>query len=178
MPAVQVPLVQAMQGLKQALGSNGVGQKDWAERVGRALTAVEEAIRQHRDTLEDDEGRLVDVNTSLNPSPVVKRRADGLREQLDGLLKEAQEKASDGSREKLYLFLTGWLGGPPLYVGAYGHPRLRARHLHVAIASRERDLWMACMTRAMAEVGVDENLRRQLAASFFQTADWMRNTEG
>jgi hypothetical protein len=90
MPAANVPLMQAMQGLKQALGSHGVGQKDWADRVGRALAAVEEAVRQHRDTLEDDEGRVVDVNTSLNPSPVVKRRADGLRAELNDLLKEAQ----------------------------------------------------------------------------------------
>jgi hypothetical protein len=91
MPATNVPLVQAMQGLKQALGSNGVGQKDWAERVARALEGVEAAVRQHRDTLEDEEGRVVDVNTSLNPSPVVKRRADGLRAELDGFLAEAQE---------------------------------------------------------------------------------------
>jgi hypothetical protein len=90
MPAVKDPLVQAMQGLKQALGSNGVGQKDWAERVGGALAAVEEAVRRHRDTLEDDEGRVVDVNTPLNPSPVVKRRADGLRRELDGFLEEAR----------------------------------------------------------------------------------------
>jgi hypothetical protein len=90
MAATNVPLVQAMQGLKQALGSNGVGAKDWAERVDQALGAVEEAVRQHRDTLEDEEGRVVDVNTSLNPSPVVKRRADGLRAELDGFLQEAQ----------------------------------------------------------------------------------------
>ena len=61
MPAVKVPLVQAMKGLKEALGSNGVGQRDWAERVGHALGAVEEAVRQHRDALEDAEGRVVDV---------------------------------------------------------------------------------------------------------------------
>jgi hypothetical protein len=90
MAAANVPLVQVMQGLKKALGSNGVGAKDWAERVDQALGAVEEAVRQHRDTLEDEEGRLVDVNTSLNPSPVVKRRADGLRAELDGFLQEAQ----------------------------------------------------------------------------------------
>jgi hypothetical protein len=91
MPAVKVPLVQAIKGLKEALGSNGVGQRDWAERVGHALEAVDEAVRQHRDALEDEEGRVVDVNTPLNPSPVVKRRADGLREELDGFRKEARE---------------------------------------------------------------------------------------
>ena len=34
-----------------------------------------------------------------------------------------------GSREKLYLFLSGWLGGPQLYAEKFGHPMLRARHL-------------------------------------------------
>ena len=72
----------------------------------------------------------------------------------------------------------GWLGGPPLYEQEFGHPRLRARHLPFAIASNERDQWMTCMTRAMADVGLDEKLRNRLAQSFFQTADWMRNTEG
>ncbi len=83
----------------------------------------------------------------------------------------------DGSREKLFKFLMGWLGGPPLYEQEFGHPRLRARHLPYAIASAERDQWMSCMTRAMQDVGIDEGLRKRLAQSFFQTADWMRNTE-
>ena len=84
----------------------------------------------------------------------------------------------DGSREKLFKFLMGWLGGPPLYEQEYGHPQLRARHLPFAIASTERDQWMNCMTTAMADVGLDEGLRKRLVQSFFQTADWMRNTEG
>ena len=83
-----------------------------------------------------------------------------------------------GSREKLFKFLMGWLGGPPLYEQEYGHPRLRARHLPYAIASAERDQWMACMIRAMADVDVEESLRKRLTQSFFQTADWMRNKEG
>ena len=48
----------------------------------------------------------------------------------------------DGSREKLFKFLMGWLGGPPVYEQEVGHPRLRARHLPFAIASNERDQWM------------------------------------
>jgi len=83
-----------------------------------------------------------------------------------------------GSREKLFKFLMGWLGGPPLYEQEYGHPRLRARHLPYAIASAERDQWMACMVRAMNDVDLEESLRKRLAQSFFQTADWMRNKEG
>jgi hemoglobin len=83
----------------------------------------------------------------------------------------------DGSREKLFMFLSGWLGGPPIYVEAYGHPRLRARHMPFAIGAAERDQWMACMSEAMADVGVEVPLRERLIASFANTADWMRNKE-
>lgn len=80
-----------------------------------------------------------------------------------------------GSREKLYLFLSGWLGGPPLYVEKYGHPMLRARHLPFAIGIAERDTWLACMLQAMEDVGIEESLRGALLKAFFGTADWMRN---
>ena len=60
----------------------------------------------------------------------------------------------------------------------FGHPRLRARHLPFKIGILERDQWLACMDQAMGEVGIDEALRQRLRDSFFQTADWMRNTHG
>lgn len=84
----------------------------------------------------------------------------------------------DGSRDKLYWFLSGWSGGPSLYIERFGHPRLRARHLPYAIASGERDQWLRCMAWAMQEVGIAEDLQERLMQSFYQTADWMRNTEG
>lgn len=84
----------------------------------------------------------------------------------------------DGSRDKLFWFLSGWLGGPDLFIERFGHPRLRARHLPFAIASRERDQWITCMAVAMQELMVEETLRDRLLGSLFQTADWMRNTPG
>ncbi|MGB8338934.1 MAG: group II truncated hemoglobin [Burkholderiales bacterium] len=90
-------------------------------------------------------------------------------------IRKLHPQSLDASREKLYQFLSGWLGGPPLYVERYGHPRLRARHLHVSIGETERDQWMACMTQAMNEIGVDEKLRKELHQAFFKTADFMRN---
>jgi len=84
----------------------------------------------------------------------------------------------DGSRDKLYWFLCGWLGGPDMYIERFGHPRLRARHLPYAIASVERDQWLRCMAWAMQDVGIDEALQERLMHSFFQTADWMRNKAG
>ena len=79
------------------------------------------------------------------------------------------------AREKLYLFLSGWLGGPPLYVEKYGHPMLRARHLPFPIGIAERDAWLACMLQAMEDTGVEETLRMALLKAFYGTADWMRN---
>jgi hemoglobin len=88
--------------------------------------------------------------------------------------------ASDlgSAREKLFLFLSGWLGGPPLYVERHGHPRLRARHLPFAIRVAERDQWLACMAQALDDCGVDRGLKASLMEAFFQTADWMRNQPG
>jgi hemoglobin len=79
------------------------------------------------------------------------------------------------SRDKLYLFLTGWMGGPELYQEKYGHPKLRARHLPFPIGSIERNQWLDCMQRAMDEVAIDALLKERLNESFFATADWMRN---
>ena len=79
------------------------------------------------------------------------------------------------ARDKLYWFLSGWLGGPNLYIERFGHPRLRARHLPFAIGIKERDQWLACMTQAMTELAVDPDLAERLNQAFFQTADWMRN---
>ena len=79
------------------------------------------------------------------------------------------------SREKLYLFLSGWLGGPPLYVERFGHPMLRARHLPFPIGERERDQWMWCMRRALADTPMAEELRTFLDQRFAAIADHMRN---
>ncbi|MBC3861623.1 group II truncated hemoglobin [Undibacterium jejuense] len=84
----------------------------------------------------------------------------------------------DSSRDKLFWFLSGWMGGPDLYISQFGHPRLRARHLPFAIASAERDQWLRCMAWAMQDVGIEEGLQQHLMQSFYQTADWMRNTPG
>ncbi len=81
----------------------------------------------------------------------------------------------EGSRDKLFWFLCGWLGGPNHYVDRLGHPMLRARHLSYAIGISERDQWLACMGQAMQEQGIDQSLAERLAQSFHGTADWMRN---
>lgn len=81
----------------------------------------------------------------------------------------------EGSREKLFLFLTGWSGGPQLYVERYGHPRLRMRHLPFSIGERERDEWLWCMDKALAETDLQPEVRDFLSSRFHAIADHMRN---
>lgn len=84
----------------------------------------------------------------------------------------------DSSRDKLYWFLCGWLGGPQHYQERFGHPRLRARHLPFPIGVSERDQWMLCMAEAMRDRGIEGPLFDRLLEAFQGTADWMRNRPG
>ena len=97
--------------------------------------------------------------------------------------KYAELRAAHGThleraRQNLFWFLCGWLGGPQHYTDKFGHPRLKMRHMPFKIGIVERNQWLECMDQAMGEVGVDEVLRKRLKESFFQTADWMRNSPG
>ena len=82
------------------------------------------------------------------------------------------------SRNKLYWFLCEWTGGPKLYNERFGNPLLRRRHMPFSIGTGERDQWMGCMKRAMADAGLADDLRAQLEAAFFKTADFLRNQPG
>jgi hemoglobin len=79
------------------------------------------------------------------------------------------------TRQKLFDFLSGWMGGPPLYTDKHGHPMLRRRHLPFAIGDLERDQWMHCMQLALDEVVTDDKLRSELHQAFMKVADHMRN---
>ena len=79
------------------------------------------------------------------------------------------------SREKLFLFLTGWTGGPDLYVEQFGHPKIRMRHFPFAIGARERDEWLWCMDQALTEHAMSEELRGYLTLRMHQLAEHMRN---
>ena len=84
-----------------------------------------------------------------------------------------------GSRDKLFWFLSGWLGGPPLFVERRGHPRLRARHLPFAIDASARDQWMLCMRQALSSVpqavALSSLSRERLDNALFTLADHMQN---
>ncbi|NUM57760.1 MAG: group II truncated hemoglobin [Bdellovibrionaceae bacterium] len=78
-------------------------------------------------------------------------------------------------KEKLFMYLSGWLGGPNLFEEKFGHPRLRARHLPFKIDKPERDQWMICMVHAFDDVQVMEPYRSEILHSLLNLADHMRN---
>ena len=82
------------------------------------------------------------------------------------------------SEDKLFKFLSGWMGGPQLFIQEFGHPMLRRRHLPFAIGISERDQWMTCMNMALLEVVEDTALRQELSTALAGVADHMRNQAG
>lgn len=110
----------------------------------------------------------------------VRRLVDRFYDLMDSAPEAAHVRALHAtslrqSREKLYLFLTGWTGGPQLYIEKHGHPRLRMRHFPFAIASRERDEWLWCMDRAIDEHEMPAPLKSMLKEKLHDLADHMRN---
>jgi len=87
-------------------------------------------------------------------------------------------KSLNQSREKLFMFLSGWSGGPSLYIEKYGHPRLRQRHMPFSIGELERDQWLWCMNKALDESWVDSQVIEHLKARFADAANFLRNREG
>lgn len=83
----------------------------------------------------------------------------------------------DRAREKLFLYLTGWLGGPPLYVERFGHPMLRRRHFVAPIGPAEIEAWLLCFRRAFAETVTDPRLAPLIMPQVEALALHMRNVE-
>ncbi len=79
------------------------------------------------------------------------------------------------SREKLFMFLSGWSGGPSLYIEKYGHPRLRQRHMPFSIGEAERDQWLWCMNKALDESELLPSVVTHLKTRLSEVADFMRN---
>ncbi len=90
-------------------------------------------------------------------------------------IRDLHAKDLRSAREKLFMFLSGWLGGPDRYIAAFGHPGLRARHLPFPIGVAERDQWLMCMRKALDEMPIDAAFKAQLIMAFTQTANHMMN---
>ncbi|MEC7947717.1 MAG: group II truncated hemoglobin [Myxococcota bacterium] len=123
------------------------------------------------------------VYAHLGGDAGVRALADRFYDIMDGLPEARPIRAMHPadlteSRQKLYEFLSGWLGGPQLYVQRRGHPRLRARHMPFPVDQAAADQWILCMDQALMAESVDPQLRFSLMMSFAKVANHMRNRAG
>jgi len=88
--------------------------------------------------------------------------------------------ANDLSTMKIKLaeYLTGWMGGPPVYAQKYGSVCMTSPHEFYHIGPDERDQWLLCMDKALEQTGASEELVAMLKMPLFRIADAIRNREG
>lgn len=79
------------------------------------------------------------------------------------------------SRERLFLFVTQYFGGPPRYNELRGHPRLRMRHMPFTIGAAERDAWVRHMLAALDEAGFPEPVAPAVREYFERAATFLIN---
>ena len=111
---------------------------------------------------------------------MVRRIADRFYDIMDSAPEAARIRALHADdlsavRERLFEFLSGWLGGPPLYFQRPNHKCIMSAHRPFAIGTAERDEWMMCMRRALDESGVPAEMRTLLDAAFLRLAEAFRN---
>lgn len=76
---------------------------------------------------------------------------------------------------RLFAFLSGFTGGPPVYHETYGAPFMRARHLPFPIDTSARDAWLACAFAAAEKTLPDDLSRAEFLGQLVAFADHMRN---
>lgn len=82
-----------------------------------------------------------------------------------------------GSAEKLTAFLSGWTGGPPVYIEKYGHPRLRMRHMTFTITKTESAQWLYCMREAISRTQLTIQEQAQILSAFENVTTMLINRD-
>lgn len=78
------------------------------------------------------------------------------------------------ARQAQFEFLSGFLGGPQLYLERYCHSNVRRMHAHLVIGTAERDAWLTCMDKALIAVVADPGIRGLLMGHFSRIAEALR----
>ena len=118
--------------------------------------------------------------SQLGGEPVLHRFVNDLYDFMDSssevvhIRKMHSENLSHAS-ERLFKFLSGMLGGPPLYMEEFGHPRLRRKHLRFSIGDEERDQWLMCAQYAANQLHIEPDVRKQLMTDLTNMANHLRN---
>ena len=127
--------------------------------------------------------KVLSMYQRIGGQEIVDRLVESFYDRMDSLaeariIRELHGPDLGPTKAVLKLYLGEWLGGPALYSAEKGHPRLRQRHLQVAIGAAERDAWLLCMKGAMDEVIAGADARQEIYVVIEKLANWMRNTEG
>lgn len=119
---------------------------------------------------------------AIGGDATVKALTDRFYELMDTLPEAARCRAIhppdlSGSAEKFYDYMTGYLGGPPVYMEKRGHPMLRRRHFVAEIGPAERDEWLLCFRQALEETVHHPKLRELILPAIEKLAHHMQNKE-
>ena len=79
------------------------------------------------------------------------------------------------SRVEQFNFLSGFLGGPKLYVEKHGHSNVRTMHEHVEINAESKDIWLECMDKAIDQIGIEATTKNKLMRNFTAAAERLVN---
>lgn len=110
----------------------------------------------------------------------VRALADAFYEVMDSLPQAADVRAMhaanlDDIKRKLAAYLTGWMGGPPVYLALTGTVCLTEPHAPYHIGPKERDQWLLCMDQALERIGASDELKTMLRDPLFRVAETVRN---
>tara|TARA_B100000676_G_C17976029_1_gene786169 strand:+ start:887 stop:1315 length:429 start_codon:yes stop_codon:yes gene_type:complete len=116
----------------------------------------------------------------IGGADVIKKLVDNFYDEMDRCenvraIRRLHPKDLKDSKLKLFLFLSGWFGGPDLYVEKYGHPRLKRRHMPFSIGTEEANQWIYCMEKAVKELNIDNILQDHLMDIFKRMANHLVN---
>jgi hemoglobin len=95
----------------------------------------------------------------------------------DPVIKDLFKSDKEEIKRKQFMFLSQFLGGPPLYSEVHGHPRLRARHLPHVITEEKATAWLKCMHAAIGSLDIAEEMKNELFDRFPKTAFFMVNSD-
>lgn len=127
-------------------------------------------------------GEIITLYEAIGGDATVRALAKRFYELMDTLpearnCRAVHPPSLENSEAKLYDYLTGYLGGPPVYVEKHGHPRLRSRHFGAAIGLAERDEWLLCFKRALDETIENPKLRDIIWPPIERLGHHMQNRE-
>lgn len=136
---------------------------------------MDDANQNTADAAGPDAGETTTLYRLIGGEAGLRRLVDRFYEIMDSDPNAVGIRAMHGDdlapvRDKLFAFLSGWLGGPRLYAGC-----VVGAHRPFSIGADERDQWLACMRRALVESNIDPQVRELLEQPFFAITDFMRN---